>query len=331
MIADSSKFALPQKFQEDYPAYKGKYAKPLMNIQYCFDLKNGNWETLELTKATENDLAYTKRTLAQIRHGDLYIRDLGYVSHAYLFKIVKEKAFFINRLHPLWNPVLCDTKEPVDWASLYKKMKQTKSVHFETMITIGKDKDAFDCRLIAVPVPEEVWAERIRKAQTRAKSVGYQLTDEYKHRCRFSLFITNTTQEMLKGPEIVQLYRLRWQIELVFKTWKSLLNLNKVKAVKKDRLECQLVAKFIWILVNWKVFRCVDVFIRNNSSHYACSMWRFFKQARKYNSTLRMAVTGKLKLPDWVEIFLFNIKSLLIEPKKGKKAGFVIVNDIFNP
>lgn len=276
-------------------------------------------------------MTYTKRTLEHIRKDDLHIRDLGYVSHAYLRKIVKEEAFFINRLHPLWNPVLRDTGKAIDWVSLYEKMKQTRSVHFETMITIGKGHYAFNCRLIAATVSEEVWAERIRKAQTRAKSVGYELTDEYKHRCRFSLFITNATQEMLRAADIIQLYRLRWQIELVFKTWKSLLNIHQVKVVKKERLECQLIAKFIWILLNWKVFRCIDIFLRRHSSGYACSMWKFFKQARKCGYVLRMAATGKLQLADWCQLFLFNIKSLLIEPKKGKKAGFVIVNDIFNP
>lgn len=331
MIADSCKFALPQKFEKDYPAHSGNHAKSLMNIQYSFDLKHGNWEVLELAKATENDLAYTKRTLEHIRQGDLYIRDLGYVSHAYLIKIVKEKAFFINRLHPLWNPVLCDTGKAINWVSLYEKMKQTKTAHLETMITIGTGQNAFNCRLIAVSVPEEVWAERIRKAQIRAKSVGYQLTDEYKQRCRFSLFITNTSDEILKTTEIMQLYRLRWQIELVFKTWKSLLNIHKVKAVKKERFECHLIAKFIWILINWKIFRCVDIFIRHNSSDYACSMWKFFKQAKRCGNALRIAVIGKITFADWCKVFLVNIKSLLIEPKKGKRAGFAIVNDVFNP
>ncbi|MFI5137951.1 MAG: IS4 family transposase [Sphingobacteriales bacterium] len=241
-IADSCKFALPPKFEKDYPAHSGNHAKSLMNIQYSFDIKNGNWEVLELAKATENDLAYSKRTLEHIRGGELYIRDLGYVSHAYLTKIVQEKAFFINRLHPLWNPVLCDTGKAINWVSLYEKLHRTKSAHLETMITIGKGEGAFNCRLIAAAVPEEVWAERIRKAQIRAKSVGYQLTDEYKQRCRFSLYLTNTSEEMLKAAEIGQLYRLRWQIELVFKTWKSLLNIHKVKAVKKDCIICTKVS-----------------------------------------------------------------------------------------
>jgi hypothetical protein len=209
IIADSCKFALPQKFEKDYPAHTGNHAKSLMNIQYSFDLKHGNWESLELAKATENDLSYTKRTLEQIRRGELYIRDLGYVSHAYLIKIVKEKAFFINRLHPTWNPVLCDTGKAINWVSLYEKIQQTRSAHLETVVTIGTGQNAFNCRLIVAAVPEEVWAERIRKAQIRAKSVGYQLTDEYKLRCRFSLYLTNTSEEILKTADIVQLYRLR--------------------------------------------------------------------------------------------------------------------------
>jgi len=331
IIADSCKFALPQKFEKDYPAHSGNHAKSLMNIQYSFDIKHGNWEVLELAKATENDLAYSKRTLDQICGGELYIRDLGYVSHAYLMKIAQEKAFFVNRLHPTWNPVVCDTGKAINWISLYEKLSQTRSPHLEMMVTIGTGQSAFNCRLIAATVPEEVWAERIRKAQIRAKSVGYQLTDEYKQRCRFSLYLTNTSEEILETANIVQLYRLRWQIELVFKTWKSLLNVHKVKAVKKERFECHLIAKFIWILINWKAFRCVDAFIRKESSNYACSMWKFFKQAKKYSGALRLTIIGELPFKDWCKGFLFNIKSLLIEPKKGKKAGFVIVNDIFNP
>ena len=331
IIADSCKFALPQQFAKDYPAHSGNRAKSLMNIQYSFDLKHGNWEGLELTKAIESDMIYAKKPSQQIYKDDLHIRDLGYVSHDYLGKIVKEEAFFITRLHPLWNPVLCDTGKMVDWVSLYGKMKQTQVGHFETMVTIGKGQNAFNCRLIASPVPEEVWAERIRKAQANAKSVGYKLTDEYRHRCRFSLYLTNTGQEALEAVDVGQLYRLRWQIELVFKTWKSLFNIHKVKAVKKDRLECQLIAKFIWILMNWKVFRCIDVFISQHSPGYACSMWKFFKQAKKYSYALRMGIASKLLFADWYKIFIVSIKGLLIEPKKGKKAGFVIVNDIFNP
>ena len=332
-VCDSCKFSLPVQYKEDYPSYKSfGNVSSIMNIQYAFDLKHGDWENLEFTKATQNDQSHSNKTLERIKKDELHIRDLGFVTMSYLAKVVNEKAFFLNRLHPQWKPVQCNTGKPVDWTALYKKMQNNGDSHFETMITIGTGKNVFDCRLIAVPVPEQVWAERIRTAQIRMKSMGSELSDEYKSRCRFSIFITNTDQATLKAVDIIQLYRLRWQIELVFKSWKSLLGIHKVKAVKKERLECQLIARFIWILLNWKIFQCIDTFIQKNSPEHACSLWKFFKQARQHGQSLRKVIADNMNFRDWCEIFLCPIiKGLLIEPKKGKKPAFMIVNDAFKP
>jgi hypothetical protein len=332
LVADSCKFSLPKEYIEAYPGY-GSFGKTssIMNIQYAFDLKNGDWENLELTKATQNDQSHSKRTLQHILKGDLHIRDLGFITQEYLAKVVNEEAFFLNRLNPKWKPVQHDTGKPVDWPGLYKKMQYNKAKYFETIVTIGAGKKAFCCRLIAATVPEQVYNERVRKAQKQAQNHGLSLSDEYKERCRFSVFITNVDEKTLSTEDITQLYRLRWQIELIFKNWKSLIGIHRVKAVKRERLECQLIAKFIWLMLNWKIFRCIDAFIQKNSPAYACSMWKFFKQARQYIHALRAVVTGQLSCKDWLEIYMLPIiRNLLIEPKKGKEASFVIVNNVFN-
>lgn len=303
-----------------------------MNIQYAFDLKEGNWEKLELTKATQNDQSHSKNTLNDIKSGELHIRDLGFVTMGYLTRIVSEKAFFLNRLHPKFKTVQCNTGKAIDWAKLFQKMQDNRHTHFTSTVVIGTGKEAFQCRLIAVPVADKVWSERIRKAEKHAKSKGVSLSKEYKARCRFSLFITNVEEHILKAADVIDVYRLRWQIELVFKTWKSLLGIQKVKAVNKTRFECQLIARFIWILMNWKIFKCLDTFIQKNSPGYACSMWKFFKQARTLGYALRKVYNGGFNFKDWLEIFIFPIiNQLLIEPKKGKKAAFQIANEIFIP
>ena len=331
LIVDSSKFSMPKQYMEAYPGFGGgRGLSAMMNIQYSFDLKNGDWENLELTKATANDQGYSKKTLGRIGERELHIRDLGYVTTAYMSKIVSQKSFFLNRLHPNLTPVLCITGKPINWAALYRDMQHNHDIRMDTMVRIGKGTKAFECRLIAVPVPEQVWAERIRKAQKQAKSHGSTLSDEYKIRCRFSLFITNTTQDVLKAVDVIEIYRLRWQIELIFKAWKSTLNIHKVKAVKKDRMECQLIAKFIWILINWKIFRCIDALIQKNSPDYACSILKFYKQAKRYSQALRKVITGIEDFCHWCEITLSPIiKSLLIEDKKGKKSAYMIINDTF--
>jgi hypothetical protein len=331
LIADSSKFTLPKNFIENYPSFGNFGVSSIMNIQYSFDLKHGNWENLELTKATQNDQGHSKKTLERIGKDELHIRDRGFITGEYLTKIVKEKAFFLNRPHPQVKLIQCSTGEALDWVKLYQKM-QYSGCSLETMVTVGIGKNAIDCRLIALPVPKQVWEERIRKAQEKAKSQKSQLSDECKARYKFNIFLTNTTLEMLNAEAVVQLYRLRWQIELVFKIWKSLLSIHKVKAVKKERMECQLIAKFIWILINWKVFRCIDTAVRKDSPRYACSMWKFFKQTRRLGSTLRNVIKGNMNFKSWCRQFIFPIiKYMLIEPKKGKKAAFEIVDEIFNP
>ncbi|MEO6524526.1 MAG: IS4 family transposase [Mucilaginibacter sp.] len=332
LISDSTKFALPKQCKNDYPGFGGMRSQALMNIQYAFDIKSGNWETLELVKATQSDNGYSKSTYQHILKGDLLIRDLGYMTHEYLATVAAEEAFFLNRLHPQWKPVQAITGKFIDWVGLYKKMQGSFDKKLETIVTVGKGEQAFDCRLIAVPVPEQVWAERIRKAKIRAKSQRHTLSDEYKARARFSVFITNTDENTLKATDVIQLYRLRWQVELIFKTWKSLLDVHKVKSVKKERLECQLIAKFIWILLNWKAFRCIDSFIKKGSLTYACSMWKFFKQAKLHSQSLKGVVTGKLTCRHWLKLCILPIiRNMLIEPKKDKEPSFAIVNGIFNP
>lgn len=332
LVADSCKFSLPKMYNEVYPSYKSfGNVSSIMNIQYAYDLKHGDWENLELTKATQNDQSHSKKTMNRINKDELHMRDLGFITMSYLAKVIDKEAFFLNRLHPQWKPVQKSDGKKIDWTALYKKMPYGKGSHFETMVTIGSGKDAFDCRLIAIAVPQQVWAERIRKAQKKLKSMGCALSDEYKARCRFSIFITNTEEKIIRATDVVQLYHLRWQIELVFKSWKSLLGIHKVKAVKKERFECQLIARFIWILLNWKIFQCIDTYVRKHSPDYACSLWKFFKHARQYSQAFRKVITS-MPFMEWCEIFILPIvKSLLIEPKKGKTPGYMIVNDIFNP
>ncbi|AFU17375.1 Transposase for insertion sequence element IS231B (plasmid) [Bacillus thuringiensis MC28] len=49
--------------------------------------------------------------------------------------------------------------------------------------------------------------------------------------------------------QVHELYTLRWQIEIVFKTWESLFKIDHYRNVKQERLECQLYGKLIAIFL----------------------------------------------------------------------------------
>jgi hypothetical protein len=103
-------------------------------------------------------------------------------------------------------------------------------------------------------MPEKEVARRIRKAeQNNKKKCRKPLSKEYKARASLNLFATNAAPELIPMEKAWSFYRLRWQIELIFKVWKSICNLEKVKKVKKHRLECYIYSKLILIILCWQV------------------------------------------------------------------------------
>ncbi|OFC88106.1 transposase for insertion sequence element IS231B [Bacillus thuringiensis] len=64
-----------------------------------------------------------------------------------------------------------------------------------------------------------------------------------------NVYITNIPWEVVPTEHIHDIYSLRWQIEIVFKTWKSLFGINRCHKVKRERLECHLYGQLIAIFL----------------------------------------------------------------------------------
>lgn len=331
ILSDSCKFQLPKGFSEAYPPMGGfAGGNPLMNIQYALDIKSGSWKTLDFTQATENDQGYSGAHVDCINKGELHIRDLGYVTHRYLSGVVERQAYFLNRLHTSCRPVETETGKPINWSEKYLSMATKRQNITEISVAIGKGDETIKCRLIAVPVPRAVWQERIRKANVQAKRQRYILTNEYKNRARFSLFITNVENDKLETELVAELYRLRWQVELMFKNWKSLYRIHKVKAVKRERLECQLLAKLLRIVINWKIYKCIDSIVLQKFKDQSCSTWKVFKHLIAITEVIRAMVKKEMTVLQWYYRYISPIiTSLLLEAKKGKKSAFQMLNEIF--
>ena len=137
------------------------------------------------------------------------------------------------------------------------------------------------------------------------------------------MFITNVSAEILPAQSIRKTYYLRWQVELVFKTWKSFFRINLVKKVKKERLECQLLARLLWILVNWGLFNTLNNHIRNRNKEQGVSMIVFFKRSRQFATTLRLVILKKMAIKTWLkDIYLPLIEDCLCNAPNKKQTHY---------
>src|SRR5262249_23713298 len=80
-------------------------------------------------------------------------------------------------------------------------------------------------RLVAVRVPGAIVSERRRKARVKAKKRGYTPSQTHLALLAWKLFVTNVPGSVWTPATISKAYSLRWQAELVFKSWKSDLHL----------------------------------------------------------------------------------------------------------
>lgn len=330
-IKDSSKFKLPISFLESYPSY-GSFNKSfaLMNIQFEFDLLTGNWRNLELTKATRNDQTDSKETIDNIEQGSLNIRDLGYITTTYLKGVQNNNAYYLNRLPKIG---VCQKVEnkfiAIDWQALDKKMKEGKFNYLEQEVYLGKN-NKIKSRMILAPVPQTVTNERIRKAKQGGKRTkGYQISKEYKIKARYNIYITNVPEQIMPAEEVINSYKLRWQIELIFKTWKSNLNIHKMKPMKKERMECQLIAKLIWILLNSQLLQIANYALKSTDVELGCSPTKFFKRAKKFSQTLRYVIDNIKTFLHWFKTSVIPIiPSLIIEKRLKKETHCQILSRI---
>jgi hypothetical protein len=329
-IKDSSKFSIPKSLYKDYPGYNGFHpGLALMNIQYEFDLLSGDWKYFEITKATRNDQHDSKTTLDNINRGDLSLRDLGYVTMCYLKGVISKQAYFVNRLPTSLKVYYADKEgfEEFEWKKIDRQMTRGKLTQLELNVLLGK-KEQLPVRLIIAPVPEDVYLKRIKNASKHARSKGVQLSDDYKIKSRYNLFITNATPQQISTKEVANIYGLRWQIELIFKTWKSNLKIHMTKKVKKERFECQLIAKIIWIVINWRLFQIANHILKKRREDSGCSVHKFYKEAQKFSVYIKNFVIHKKPIDRWFrDKFYPLISDLITEQKKGKTTHCQVVSE----
>jgi hypothetical protein len=328
-IKDSTAFQLPEDMAEKYPGSGGAGSKAMLRIQFEYDLKTGKIIDLSLHPFNAQDTANATETIGSVDQGELILRDLGYINLYSLKHIVKSNAAFLNRLQ--YSIVVYEKPEDefirIDFSKVEQYLKNTGQTRIEKKVYIG-EKEKFEVRLIIELLPDDKKQDRLRKANKEANKKGRKLGKEYKSRCGLNLFITNINQSILKAGEVRRLYTLRWQVELIFKVWKSIGEIDKVKKMKVERFESYLYAKLLWIVINWKVFWEINIFCYSRKG-ILLSMYKMFKTFKNTLGEFRGAIIkGKKYLQEYiVDIALMAEKHYIIEKKKNKLSSRDLICD----
>jgi hypothetical protein len=115
-------------------------------------------------------------------------------------------------------------------------------------------------------VPEEVANERRRKAK-KDRHANANHSEDYMRWLGWNFFVTNVDPEIWTVEEAIDVYRLRWRIEIVFKTLKSCFEVA-------DKLENrQMSADRVRMMVyGWLIYSAL--FVEPTARYFARQMAR---------------------------------------------------------
>ena len=318
-VLDSSTITLPDEMQEEYRGCGGSYGggASAMKLQTELELRSGAVSHVEIEPGRSPDGA-TSRQHARRGRGSLRITDLGYFNVAVFADMTKEGEYFLSRLQ-FGTGVLLPESGVVE---LMEWLPKQAGPFVDRPILLGKEQ-RLPCRLIAWRVPEEQANRRRQKLRRESLSkYGKEPSAERLAWCDWTMLVTNVPAEMMTPPEAVILYRARWQVELLFKRWKSQ---DLVAVLKGSTVVRQMVGVWSRLLAalvqHWLV-------VASAWGDPTKSLSKVCEATRKFVGRL---AAGMDKLSD-LEQVLADLGTVLARTcrrnKRSKPGTFELLNDV---
>ncbi|WP_171016859.1 IS4 family transposase [Pseudalkalibacillus caeni] len=293
-ILDSTAFGMPSDYSDQYKSPTGTGVK----IQLEYELIRGDFLHLLVQQGIASDQKTGQRLGDTIKPKDLCIRDLGYFSYDALEEIDDGDAYYLTRLKPsaaIYVVEKIDSASDRRYKRLYleevmEKMEPTETKEFEEVFIGGTAK--LPTRLVVYKHTEEQTGKRLAARNRKEKKKGVKYSRRIKKLSAITTYITNIPSTYVSKHEIHSLYSIRWQIEILFKTWKSLFSLDKVKKMKQERFECHLYGTLLSLLVSSMItFKLRNLLYRKNKKE--ASEFKAMGIAKKYLVKIQEALLDK--------------------------------------
>jgi len=242
-ITDSTGISLPESLSEEFPGSGGAASSAALKIQLVMDFLTGSFKKVTLTDGITPDQKY-KGHIDVAEKNSLNIFDLGYFAISYLKALADKGAYFLCRLLTTTNLYYEDGSK----VNLLSLLRSERRDRFELVLCIGQ-KIMLSCRVCFFRAPEEVANRRRQKAREEARKKGRNVSKNSLELMDWTILLTNVPSCMLLLDQVALLYSVRWQIELIFKLWKSHMKLYIISGYRKERILVELYAKLIGLVL----------------------------------------------------------------------------------
>lgn len=194
----------------------------------------------------------------EIVENALYLADRAYCTSSQLTHLFENKADFIFRMRynamKLYKDKDCTERfDVINFLSSSDRNNTSKSVY------IQHDKKINKIKIVAKRLGQDVTESNRKSVLKKAQKRGDVVKPETLAMCEWLILATSITDR--SNESILKTYRLRWQIELLFKRFKTFINLHKIRKSTKNYA-------FSYIFLSLILFFALELFVELNQDFF---------------------------------------------------------------
>lgn len=279
---------------------------------------------MEVLAGKRSDQGLALSTAECLRQNELQINDKGFFAAAAWHAAQERGAFLLmplTRSVTLWiSKGLHLPEEELDLAAQLKGQdsQQVRLEWPEVFVGRAGKHRAGPLRLVAFRLNQESAGRHRSGLREAMRKQGRTPTAEALELAGWLLLVTNAPPEKLPSAMLSYLYRMRWQVELIFRQAKSVLRLDQTRSENPSRVQCEIWARLLCavVLFLWHVNLNAQCHLHHQSE---ASFEKVIVAMRQWGHTIARAL---LKAPaDLLQELRALWRHLLTSVPKGRQKS----------
>ncbi len=222
----------------------------LWRIHYSIQLPSLECDFFKLT-ATKGKGTGESFFQYAIKQGDYIIADRGYSTPSGIHHVISKKAFVMVRVNTRVLPMLDLQHQRFPLLQKVQGIKEAGAVKSWKVLIPGGKENFVAGRVCAIRKSNEAIILAQNKINREANKKGRKVMPETLEYAKYVIVFTNYPEDVFSDFEVLEWYRARWQVELVFKRFKSIAHLGHLPKHSDDSSKAWLYGKlFVALLTN---------------------------------------------------------------------------------
>jgi hypothetical protein len=237
-------------------------------IHYSMSWPQFSCDHFELT-ATRGPGVAESLTRFPVHRGDHLVADRGYSKYEGVRHVSEHGAAITVRFRPAGSRLLDDNGKPFALKRHLQRIKKTGEVACWPVSMSGGEADRVSRQPATAPVPGRLCVLRKTqlattragaKARRKASKNGYKLREQTLFYAGYVMIFTTADPQRFTPRQILEIYRLRWQIELVFKRFKQLAQMGHLPKEDEESSKAWLYGKLVVALLTERLIQRAESF-----------------------------------------------------------------------